>query len=472
MIDKVVGSIEEAVGRIPDGASIAVGGFGGAGFPAELVDALSRTDRTGLHIIANGGGGDGYARLAAEHRVRKLSMGFPFGGSWNAEVFSGRIEVEVLPQGTLSERLRAGGAGIAAFYTPTSVGTAISDGTFPKRFDAEGNPIEFVEAKEIREFDGRSYVLERGLRPDFGFVKASKADRLGNLYFRLTSRNFNPSVAMAARCTIVQAQEIVEPGDLDPNEVHVPAVFVDVIVGVPVEAELPRPPRRRSSRVADVDGAPEPIGFSREQLARNIGRDIGEGWFVNLGLGIPLLAANYVGPEKNVTMHMENGLLGAGGSPEVPDPDLTDAGGQPVALRTGASIFDSALSFAIVRAGYLDLTVLGGLQVSAGGDLANWYMPRGQTGVGGAMDLVRGAKRVWVAMEHTDRDGNPKILNECTFTPTGVGVVQRIYTELGVFSLEDGTLELIEVAPGVSVDYIRARTEAPFTVREGADADP
>jgi 3-oxoacid CoA-transferase subunit B len=182
---------------------------------------------------------------------------------------------------------------------------------------------------------------------------------------------------------------------------------------------------------------------------------------------MPLLAARYVEPEKNVTMHMENGLLGAGGPPEVPDPDLTDAGGQPVTLRDGAAVFDSALSFAIVRGGYLDLTVLGGLQVSAKGDLANWYMPRGQTGVGGAMDLVQGAKRVWVAMEHTDRNGKPKILNECTYTPTGSGVVKRIYTELGVFSLEEGPLELIGLAPDISVDYVRERTEPSFTVREG-----
>ena len=465
---KLVAGLDEAVARIGDGASVAVGGFGGAGSPAELVAALARTDRTDLHIIANGGAGEGYARLAAEHRVRKVSMGFPFGGPWHDPVLAGRIQIEVLPQGTLAERLRAGGAGIPAFYTPAGVGTALADGTFPSRFDAGGRPVEFADPKEVRVFDGRPYVLERGLRPDFGFVKASKADRLGNLYFRYTARNFNPAVAMAARCTIVQAQEIVEPGELDPADIHVPGVFVDVLVHVPKAAELPPPPRRRSSRIAAEAAAGEQrVGFTREQVAENIGRDIGAGWYVNLGLGMPLLAAKYVDAGKRVTMHMENGVLGASGPPEAADPDLTDAGGQPVGLRAGAAIIDSATSFAIVRGGYLDLSVLGGLQVSGRGDLANWYVPGGQTGVGGAMDLVQGARRVWVAMEHTDRFGRPKIVGECTLATTGLGVVGRVYTELGVFSLEGGALELTELAPGVSVSYVRDRTGASFGVRAG-----
>jgi 3-oxoacid CoA-transferase len=467
MTGKLAASLDEAVARIPDGASVAVGGFGGAGSPAELVAALARTGRSGLHIIANGGAGEGYARLAAEGRVRKLSMGFPFGGPWHDPVLAGEIEIEVLPQGTLSERLRAGGAGIPAFYTPAGVGTALSDGTFPRRFDAGGQPAQFAEPKEVRVFDGRPYVLEHGLRPDFGFVKASKADRLGNLYFRFTARNFNPAVAMAARCTIVQAQEIVEPGELDPADVHVPGVCVDVLVHVPRAAELPPPARRRSSRIAAAAGE-ERVGFTREQVAANIGRDIGAGWYVNLGLGMPLLAARYVDPGKLVTMHMENGVLGASGPPEVADPDLTDAGGQPVGLRAGAAIIDSATSFALVRGGYLDLSVLGGLQVSGRGDLANWYVPGGQTGVGGAMDLVQGATRVWVAMEHTDRFGRPKIVEACTLAATGLGVVSRVYTELGVFSLEGGSLELTELAPGVSVEYVRERTGAGFGVRTGA----
>jgi 3-oxoacid CoA-transferase len=461
VIDKVVESIEAAVAEIPDGASVAIGGFGWAGFPGELISALAATKVGDLHIIANGFRGEGIEQLVSQQRVRKVSAGFPFGTSFNKEVFAGRIEVEVLPQGTLSERLRAGGAGIAAFFTPTSADTAISDGTFPKRFDAEGNPLEFVEAKEHRQFNGRDYVMEYGLRPDYGFVRASKADRLGNLYFRLTSRNFNPAIAMAARHTIVQAEEIVEPGELDPSDVHVPGIFVDAIVLV-----------RRAAAPSQGDRAPrqassdeKPVGFTREQIAEIIGNDVGAGWYVNLGLGMPLLAAKYVAPEKDVTMHMENGVLGAGGPPEVPDPDLTDAGGQPVAIHTGASIFDSAMSFAIVRGGYLDLSVLGGLQVSGSGDLANWYIPKGQTGVGGAMDLVQGARQVWVAMEHVDRSGKPKIVNECSVPLTGKGIVTRIYTNLGVFFVENGHLELTKLAPGVTIDFVRSHTEPRFTVR-------
>jgi 3-oxoacid CoA-transferase B subunit len=205
-------------------------------------------------------------------------------------------------------------------------------------------------------------------------------------------------------------------------------------------------------------------GRSRDGIAERLAADLRDGFVVNLGVGIPLLVPKYVPPSVEVILHAENGVLGMGplAAPGQEDPDLTDAGKQPVTLMTGAAIVDSALSFAVVRGGHLDVTVLGALQVSGGGDLANWYVPGQAPAVGGAMDLVAGTREVWVAMEHVDRAGRPKIVERCTFPLTGRGVVTRIYTDLAVFRIVDGELRLTECAPGVTPEAIRARTGVPF----------
>ncbi len=205
-------------------------------------------------------------------------------------------------------------------------------------------------------------------------------------------------------------------------------------------------------------------GRSRDGIAQRLAADLRDGYVVNLGVGIPLLVPKHVPPEVEVILHAENGVLGMGplAVPGQEDPDLTDAGKQPVTLITGAAIVDSALSFAVVRGGHLDVTVLGALQVSGRGDLANWYVPGQNPAVGGAMDLVAGAREVWVAMEHVDRAGRPKIVERCTFPLTGRGVVTRVYTDLAVFHLVAGELRLTECAPGVTSEDVRARTGVPF----------
>jgi 3-oxoacid CoA-transferase B subunit len=205
-------------------------------------------------------------------------------------------------------------------------------------------------------------------------------------------------------------------------------------------------------------------GRGREGIAQRLAADLRDGFVVNLGVGIPLLIPQYIPPDVEVILHAENGLLGLGplASPGQEDPDLTDAGKQPSTLITGAAIVDSAMSFAVVRGGHLDVTVLGALQVSARGDLANWYVPGRNPAVGGAMDLVAGAREVWAVMEHTDRAGRPKIIEECTFPLTGREVVTRLYTDLAVFHIVDGEMRLTECAPGVTPDAVRERTAAPY----------
>jgi 3-oxoacid CoA-transferase subunit B len=209
--------------------------------------------------------------------------------------------------------------------------------------------------------------------------------------------------------------------------------------------------------------APAPVlGRTREGIAERLGQDLQDGYVVNLGVGIPLLVPRFLPEGKEVVLHAENGVLGIGGDadPHEADPDLTDAGKQPITLIPGAAITDSALSFAIIRGGHLDATILGALQVSASGDLANWYVPGRNPAVGGAMDLVAGTPQVWVAMEHVDRKGRPKIVQECTMPLTGHKCVTRIYTDLAVFHVVDGQLRLVECAPGVTPEYVREHTAA------------
>ncbi|GIK88510.1 MAG: 3-oxoadipate CoA-transferase subunit A [Betaproteobacteria bacterium] len=226
MIDKTVPSLEAAVAGIRDGATVMIGGFGTAGMPVELIDALIATGARGLTIVNNNAGNAdaGVAALIREKRVRRIVCSFPrqtdswhFDRAWRA----GELELELVPQGNLAERIRAAGAGIGAFYTPTGFGTRLAEG------------------KETRVIDGRDYVLEHPIRADFALVKALRGDRWGNLVYRKTARNFGPIMAMAAECTIAQVDEVVALGDLDPEAIVTPGIFVRRVVAVPPRATQP-----------------------------------------------------------------------------------------------------------------------------------------------------------------------------------------------------------------------------------------
>lgn len=439
-------TVEEAAAKVKNGDTLLGGGFGMTGNPVHLLHALAETETNNLTFIGNNVGevNLGGGRLLNNGQLKKMVGSF-FTSNPDAvkAAQEKKVEYELRPQGTLAEAIRAGGAGIPAFYTLSSEGTVIAEG------------------KETKEFDSKTYVLEKAIRGNVAFIRAWKADTAGNLTYRMTEQNFNRAMAMAADLVIAEVEEIVPVGEIDPNIIHTPGCYVDFLVQAHTSVEELGTSASMASSEKKVDDA-------RMNMAKRAFQELKKGDVVNLGIGIPTLVADLIKPEDGIILHTENGMLGVGPAPKDGGGAMdypVNAGKVPVTALKGSSYFDSSDSFAMIRGGHIDVAIMGGLEVDEEGNLANWAVPgKPLLGVGGAMDLASGAKKLIITMTHCNRDGSAKVVEKCSLPLTALKSVDMVITDKAVFEFINNKLTLTGLMPGATLDEIKATVSASFDV--------
>lgn len=472
---RIFNSASEAIQDLQSNTTILSGGFGLCGIPENLIEALSkRKDLKNLTLVSNNVGVDefGLGLLLTGDQVSDVVVSY-IGNNKALEkrYLEGGIRVHFVPQGTLVEKIRAAGAGIPFFYTATGYNTLVQKGGLPILYDKNKNVILKSVPKPTLEHNGHHYVLEQSIRGDFAFVKAYKADKSGNLIFRKSARNVNDPMSKAAKIVIAEVEEIVETGDLDPDQIHVPGVYIDRIIKGKFEKRIEiLTTKQNMSSPKSSNGQVQSL---KERIARRAALEVEDGMYVNLGVGIPTLIPNFLRPNVNVSFQSENGVMNMGPYPdeEEVDPDLINAGKETITVLPGASFFSSDESFAIIRGGHIDVTILGAMQVSQSGDLANWMVPNKLVkGFGGAADLAAAnawGTRVIAVMQHCDKNGKSKLVRECDIPLTGFKCVSKIITEKGAFDVtSESGLILTDIAQGLTLDNLRDCTNCDFHVSE------
>ncbi len=468
---KIVSSPQEAIKDMKDGDLVVMGGFGLVGIPENGVIAMVSKGLQNIRVVSNVAGVADWGLGLLMRKKQLVELNASYVGEnpvFEKQYLTGQVSLNLMPQGTLAERCRIGAAGITAAYVKAGVGTYVETGGFPRRFGTDGKSIvEVTRPRERRTIDGWDYLLEEGIHADFAMIKAFQADRYGNVRFRKTARNFNPDMAGCGKKTIVEVEQLVD--EIPAEKVHIPGCLVDIVYKSPrVSHKFERLKFRDSfGKKGQKGGVNKDI--KRIKIARRAAKELVNGMYCNLGIGIPVVVANSLEGKIDVDLQGENGIIGMGPYPlkGQEDPDIINAAKEGITEAIGHSHNSSSAAFGMMRGIHLHMTMLGSLQVSETADIANWIIPGQKVkGMGGAMDLVSCGSRVIVVMEHVGPHDVPKFLPKCTIPLTGKACVSTLITDLGVFQFTKDGPVLTEIASDTTLEDVKRLTGAKFKVAE------